>query len=132
MMKEYRICSNCVMDTSDPNITFDEKGVCERCNMFYTHILPDWNYGRSNSDKLKVLVEKIKKEGEGKPYDCLLGLSGGFDSSYMLHFAIKELGLRPLVFHVDAGWNLPVGINNIEKMVAKLGVDLKNRKNKLG
>lgn len=128
MMKEYRICSNCVMDTSDPNITFDEKGVCERCNMFYTHILPDWNYGRSNSDKLKVLVEKIKKEGEGKPYDCLLGLSGGFDSSYMLHFAIKELGLRPLVFHVDAGWNLPVGINNIEKMVAKLGVDLKIEK----
>lgn len=127
-MKEYRICSNCVMDTSDPNITFDEKGVCERCNMFYTHILPDWNYGRSNSDKLKVLVEKIKKEGEGKPYDCLLGLSGGFDSSYMLHFAIKELGLRPLVFHVDAGWNLPVGINNIEKMVAKLGVDLKIEK----
>lgn len=120
----YKICANCVMDTTDPNIQFDEKDVCERCNQYYHDILPAWNNGRGHEEELKTLVAKIKKDGEGKPYDCLLGMSGGFDSSYMLHFAIKELGLRPLVFHVDAGWNLSVGENNIRKMVDKLGVNL--------
>lgn len=122
--KKKQICTNCVMDTSDINIKFDEKGVCERCNQYYHDILPIWNNGNGHEKELKKIVDKIKQEGEGKPYDCLLGMSGGFDSSYMLHFAITELGLRPLVFHVDAGWNLSVGENNIRKMVDKLGVDL--------
>lgn len=125
---EYKICTNCVMDTSDPNIQFDEKGVCERCNQYYQGILPKWNKGEGHEDKLRAIVDKIKRDGKGKPHDCLLGLSGGFDSSYMLHYAIKELGIRPLVFHVDAGWNMPVGMQNIEKMVDKLGVDLKIEK----
>lgn len=124
-MKHHQICIHCVMDTSDPNIKFDEKGVCERCNDYYAHILPSWNQGIGKEKELKTIVDKIKKEGEGKPYDCILGLSGGFDSSYMLHFAVKELKLRPLVFHVDAGWNIPFAVENIKKMVDKLGVDLK-------
>lgn len=124
----YQICTNCVMDTSDPNIKFDEKGVCERCNEYYENILPDWQQGKGKQKELNELVAKIKKEGQGKPYDCLLGMSGGFDSSYMLHFAIKELGLRPLVFHVDAGWNTPFAEENITKMVKKLGIDLKVEK----
>lgn len=121
----YKVCANCVMDTSDPNIQFDERGVCERCNQYYQNTLPTWNNGNGREEELKSLVDKIKHEGKGKPYDCLLGMSGGFDSSYMLHFAIKELKLRPLVFHIDAGWNLPVAEQNIQKMIDKLGVELK-------
>lgn len=127
---KYQICTNCVMDTSDSDIKFDEKGVCERCNEYYDNILPDWQKGQGEQKlkELNEIVAKIKKEGQGKPYDCLLGMSGGFDSSYMLHFAIKELGLRPLVFHVDAGWNTPFSEENITKMVKKLGIDLKVEK----
>jgi N-acetyl sugar amidotransferase len=129
-MKEnnYQVCSVTVMDTSDPNITFDENGVCDRCTQYEKDILPDWNYGKGKEQKLEELVSKIKREGKGKKYDCLLGFSGGFDSSYMLHFAIKELGLHPLVFHVDAGWNIPFAEDNIRKMTNKLGVDLKIEK----
>ncbi|RQP14617.1 MAG: N-acetyl sugar amidotransferase [Chryseobacterium sp.] len=119
------ICTNCVMDTTDPNIKFDENGVCERCNQYYTDILPMWNKGLGHEQELRTTVEKIKAAGKGKPYDCLLGFSGGFDSSYMLHFAVKELGLRPLVFHVDAGWNTKLASENIRKMVDKLGVELR-------
>lgn len=125
---EYKVCKNCVMDTSDPNIQFDEYGVCERCNAYYRSILPMWNNGIGKSEELNKIVSQIKKEGDGKPYDCILGMSGGFDSSYMLHFAIKELKLRPLVFHVDAGWNTTFAEENIRKMVDKLGIDLKVEK----
>lgn len=125
MEKPFQICTTCVMDTTDPNIKFDENGVCERCNTYHRDIFPAWNKGMGKETELKEIVEKIKKEGKGKKYDCLLGLSGGFDSSYMLHFAVKELGLRPLVFHVDAGWNIPFAVENIKKMVNKLGVELK-------
>lgn len=102
--------------------------MCERCVKYYSQILPSWNYGIGKDDELVSMVTKIKRDGKNGKYDCLLGLSGGFDSSYMLHFAIKELGLRPLVFHVDAGWNTPVATNNIRNMVEKLGVDLKIEK----
>lgn len=119
-----QICTSCVMDTSDPQIKFDKKGVCERCNQYYNEILPTWNKGIGKESELKEIIEKIKKEGKGKKFDCLLGLSGGFDRSYMLHFAVKELGLRPLVFHVDAGWNIPFAVENINKMVDKLDVEL--------
>lgn len=121
----YQICTNCVMDTSDPNIRFDENGVCDRCLQYYKQILPSWNGGKGHNDELNKLVEKIKKQGEGREYDCLLGFSGGFDSSFLLHFAIKELGLRPLVFHVDAGWNTRQAEENIRKMTEKLNIDLK-------
>ena len=124
-MNKYQICTNCVMDTSDPNIKFDENGVCERCNDYYKYFLPKWNKGKEKQAELNAIVEKIKKAGKGKEYDCILGLSGGFDSSYMLHFAVRELKLQPLVVHVDAGWNMPVAEENVKKMVAKLGVELK-------
>lgn len=120
----YQICSNCVMDSTDPNIQLDENGVCERCNQYHNQILPLWNKGENKANELNTLITNIKKAGKGKPFDCLLGMSGGFDSSYMLHFAIKELGLRPLVFHVDAGWNTTFAEENIAKMTKKLGVKL--------
>lgn len=124
-MRKLKTCVNCVMDISDPNITFDEFGVCERCNQYQSQILPYWNKGFGHETELNNIVDKIKKEGVGKPYDCILGFSGGFDSSYLLHFAIRELGLRPLVFHVDAGWNTQLAKDNINKMIDKLEVDLK-------
>ena len=122
--RPYQVCKCCVMDTTDEGITFDENGICMRCNEYRERILPDWNYGQGHENELKALIEEIKKSGKGKQYDCILGLSGGLDSSYMLHLAVKEWGLRPFVFHIDAGWNLPVAEENIKKVTDKLGVEL--------
>ena len=127
LKKDYGICTNCVMDTTDPNIKFDEKGVCERCNQYYKEILPSWNKGFGHEKELSALINKMKKEEKNKKYDCMMGISGGYDSSYMLHLVIKELGLRPLLFHVDSGWNLPVAEENIKKIIDKL-VELKIEK----
>ena len=122
--REYQICTSCVMDTSDPDITFDENGVCMRCNEYKQRILPEWNHGKGHDQELKALIQSIKESGKNNKYDCILGLSGGLDSSYMLHLAVKEWGLRPFVFHIDAGWNLPVAEDNIKKLTDKLGVEL--------
>ena len=95
-----------------------------RCNEYKERILPKWNYGKGHEKELATLLSEIKRKGKEKKYDCILGLSGGLDSSYMLHMAVKEWGLRPFVFHIDAGWNLPVAKNNIKKLTSKLGVKL--------
>lgn len=124
MKRKYQICTNCIMDTSDSNITFDEKGVCDHCNDFYQNVKPNWHPDEIGKAELKELVKKIKAEGKGKDFDCILGMSGGVDSSYLLHLAVNELGLRPLVFHVDGGWNSELAVNNIQVMVDKLGLDL--------
>ncbi len=120
----YQICANCVMDTSDSKIVFDEKGVCDHCNTFYRHTLPNWHTDERGRQALQVLVEKIKLAGKGKDFDCIIGISGGIDSSYLTYIAREQLGLRPLVFHVDAGWNSQEAVNNIEKLVDGLGLDL--------
>ena len=122
--RQYQVCSRCVMDTTDSDIQFDEHGVCQRCREYEERILPDWNHGKGHESELKELIAKIKKSGEGKQYDCILGLSGGLDSTYMLHLAVKEWGLRPFVFHIDCGWNLPVAEENIRKVCNGLGVEL--------
>lgn len=124
MTTELKICSSCVMDTTDSNITFDENGICPRCNEYNRRIVKDWNYGKGHEKELNILLNDIKKSGEGKKYDCILGLSGGLDSSYLLHLAVSQWGLRPFVFHVDAGWNLPVAESNVRKLCDKLGVEL--------
>lgn len=112
------------MDTTDSNLVLDENGVCQRCKEFEQRIAPWWNYGRGHEEELQQLIAEIKRAGKGLDYDCILGLSGGLDSSYMLHLAVKEWGLRPFVYHVDGGWNLPVAESNIRKMCDKLGVEL--------
>lgn len=122
--KKYQICTCCVMDTSDEDIVFDENGVCGRCNEYRQRILPAWNYGNGHEKELKKLIADIKRKGANKQYDCILGLSGGLDSSYMLHLAVKDWKLRPFVFHIDAGWNLPVAENNIKRLTDSLGVTL--------
>lgn len=122
--RKYQICNCCVMDTTDEYITFDENGVCTRCNEYKQRILPKWNYGKGHEEELKSLLAEIKRKGRNQEYDCILGLSGGLDSTYMLHLAVKEWGLKPFVFHINAGWNLPVAEENIKKVTEKLGVKL--------
>jgi len=112
------------MDTSDSNISFDEDGVCDHCNDFKNNIEPEWDTGDNGKTQLEKLVRKIKKSGQKHDFDCLLGLSGGVDSSYMLHLAVNEFGLRPLVFHVDGGWNSELAVHNINVMIEKLDLDL--------
>lgn len=119
-----QICTNCVMDTTDSKISFDDKGVCDHCNSFYNDILPKWHTDEKGEKELRNLIAKIKKEGEGKDFDCLMGMSGGIDSSYLLYVMKEKFGLRPLVFHVDAGWNSQIASNNIERLVDGLGLDL--------
>jgi N-acetyl sugar amidotransferase len=112
------------MDTSDSRITFDEQGVCDHCRDFSAHVKPNWHTDERGRLELESIVAKIKASGKRHDFDCLLGLSGGFDSSYMLHLAVKEFGLRPLVFHVDGGWNSELAVHNINVLIDKLGLDL--------
>lgn len=119
-----KICSNCVMDETDSLIEFDEKGVCDHCNTFYKDILPFWDPENGNMKKAQKLADAIKAEGKDKEFDCIIGMSGGIDSSYLVYLAKEKLGLRPLVFHVDAGWNSQQAVNNIEQIVERLGLDL--------
>jgi N-acetyl sugar amidotransferase len=112
------------MDTTDAKIQFNEKGMCDHCVGYYKNILPNWHTDEVGWQSLQEIVDKIKKEGKGKDFDCIMGMSGGVDSSYLTYLAKEKLGLRPLVFHVDAGWNSQQAVNNIEQLVDKLDLDL--------
>lgn len=120
----YRICSNCVMDTSDSNIKFDSRGWCDYCNNYYQSILPHWHPDERGEREIRQIVERIRRDGKGRAHDCIIGISGGVDSSYVTYLAKAKFGLRPLLFHVDAGWNSQQAVNNIEKLVDGLGLDL--------
>ena len=122
--QEYKACTNCVMDTTDSKIQFDEKGYCDHCNNFYSNILPNWHPDEIGARELKKIVEKIKRDGRNKKYDCLIGLSGGVDSSYLVYLAKEKLGLRPLVYLVDTGWNLDVANENVERLIKGLNLDI--------
>lgn len=123
-MTDYQICSNCVMDTTDPNISFNSDGVCDHCIDYYSQTLPNWHPNPYGNKVLSKIVDSIKSSPNSSPYNCILGLSGGLDSSYLLHQAVVEFGLKPLVFHVDCGWNTDLAVKNIEKLTSKLGLDL--------
>lgn len=123
-MRDYQICSRCIMDTkSSPNITFDEQGVCCYCHQYDRQFELFGYKGRESDEKLKALVKQIKEEEKDKEYDCILGISGGVDSSYLAYLSSK-LGLRVLAVHVDAGWNSEIAVENIQKMCKKLDIDL--------
>ena len=122
--RPYAICSNCIMDTSDSNITFDARGWCDYCNNYHRNILPNWHPDERGAARIAAQVAQIKRDGQGRDHDCLIGISGGVDSSYVTYLAKAKFGLRPLLFHVDAGWNSQQAVNNIEKLVDGLGVDL--------
>jgi N-acetyl sugar amidotransferase len=112
------------MDTSDSNIQFGTDGRCDYCLNFYENILPHWHPDEKSEAELMRIADKIKRDGKNRDYDCIIGLSGGVDSSYVAYVAKMKLGLRPLLYHVDAGWNSQVSVNNIEKLVDGLGLDL--------
>lgn len=118
------ICSRCVMDVSDPHIHFDADGICDYCRNFDQVITPNWHTDARGERELQALAERIKAQGKGKDFDCIIGLSGGLDSSYATYVAKEKMGLRPLLFHVDAGWNTDQAVGNIEKLVDGLGLDL--------
>lgn len=122
--REYQICTNCVMDTSDPEIIFDENGKCDFCDNYLNNILPSWNQNDEGEKELSEITKKIKEDGKGKKYDCIIGLSGGVDSSYLTYIAKEKMGLNPLIFTVDTGWNLNVAVENIEKIVKTLNLDM--------
>lgn len=112
------------MDASDPNIKFNSMGVCDYCENFANNISPIWNSGQDKGHELEYIADKIRKSGRGKDFDCIIGLSGGLDSSYAAYVAKVKMNLRPLIYHVDAGWNTDQAVGNIEKLVNGLGLDL--------
>jgi len=122
--RPYQICTHCIMDTSDPNIRFDAGGVCEYCTNYRTMILPNWHTDERGARELAEISANVREEGKGKDFDCIIGLSGGLDSSYATLVAVEKMGLRPLLFHVDAGWNTDQAVGNIEKLVDGLGLEL--------
>ena len=122
--REYQICNNCVMDTSDSQIIFDDNGQCDHCNNFYANILPDWHPDGESEKKIMDVAGKIKKYGKNKSHDCIIGVSGGIDSSYLVDIAVEKMGLKPLLYHVDGGWNSQQSVSNIESMVDYYNLDL--------
>lgn len=117
------ICTKCIMDTTDPDIQFDDKGVCNHCHRYARlaekRIVPQTERGKT----LNALVSEMREVGRGKPYDCVIGVSGGVDSTYVA-WLVKDLGLRPLAVHLDNGWNSELAVSNIEKALKTLGIDL--------
>jgi N-acetyl sugar amidotransferase len=120
----YRQCSISVMDNiADPDITFDEKGIC---NYYYEYLEAEKNYvlkGEEGQKKYDQIITQLKTDGKGKKYDCILGVSGGVDSTYLAYLA-KEAGLRVLCVHFDNGWNSELAVKNIQNIVEKCGFDL--------
>lgn len=124
MIDNYRLCNKTIMDVSDPNISFNELGESDYYVNFINEILPSWNPDSEGMQDLMKTAEVIKKKGKKKDFDCIIGISGGLDSSYVAYVAKEIMGLRPLLFHVDAGWNTDKAVGNIEKLVDGLGLDL--------
>ena len=115
-----RVCTRCVMDTSDPGLKFDNQGVCNHCHDYGEFARSVTRSGECGLKELEVLAAKIKQDGAGKRYDCVIGVSGGVDSTYVA-YRVKQLGLRSLAVHLDNGWNSEIAVGNIS-------VTLKNRR----
>lgn len=123
MRNTYQICKKCIMDTTDPDIEFDEKGICNHCRHYEEVANKTFISSQEREKKLQLIVNEIKEYGKNKKYDSIIGLSGGADSSFAA-FNAKKLGLRPLAVHVDNGWNSEISVKNIENIVQKLNFDL--------
>lgn len=123
MTRHYVVCTRCVMDTTDPAISFDANGVCNHCHAHDEAVRRWLHAGAEGRAKLEALAATIREEGAGKPYDCVIGVSGGVDSTYVAYL-VKQLGLRPLAVHVDNGWDSELAVKNIENALRTLGIDL--------
>lgn len=124
MSVKYQICTRCVMDTSDSQITFNSKGECNHCTDYRNVMDGSEVDQKANEEVLLRKIEEIKDRGIGKEYDCLIGLSGGVDSTYLAYLAINKFKLRPLALHLDNGWNSKLAVKNIKHIVRKLDLDL--------
>lgn len=120
----YQICTKTIMDTSDPNIVFNERGESDYYTNYIENIVPNWHTDEQGYEELMKIADKIKKTSRNKDFDCIIGLSGGLDSSYAAYVAKEIMGIRPLIFHVDAGWNTDKAVGNIEKLINGLNLDL--------
>lgn len=123
MDNNYRICTRCIMDTTDPEITFNEQGHCNHCVGYFDNVNKVLKHDEKGQAELSQLMKKIQSDGKNQDYDCLIGLSGGVDSSYIA-YQVKKMGLRPLAVHFDSGWNSELAIKNIENIVENLKIDL--------
>jgi N-acetyl sugar amidotransferase len=112
------------MDTTDAAITFDTAGVCDHCRTYDAEILPNWHTGERGQAELQRLLDDIRSDGRGREFDCIIGVSGGVDSSYLTYLSTTRFNLRPLVFHVDTGWNSKESVNNVERLIDGLGLEL--------
>ncbi len=119
----YRQCSRCVMDTTIKQINFNEKDICNYCVDYEYRVKNELYEEPERTEKLNLLISKIQEDGKNKEYDCIIGVSGGVDSSYVAHL-VKEFGLRPLAIHLDNGWNSELAVKNIELLLNKLDIDL--------
>ncbi len=119
-----RICTFCVMDSSYPMIEFDSAGQCNCCRDALARKDREWWSGEDGKNRIEAMVRQLKRDGQNKPYDAMIGLSGGIDSAYLAHVAVCKLGLRVLAVHVDGGWNSEPAVRNIETIVRKLNIDL--------
>lgn len=123
MNKEYKICIRCIMDTTEKDITFDESGICNHCRNAEKMLLNFPMDDLRGSSQLNKIVDEIKKKGINKRYDCIIGVSGGVDSTFVA-YKVKQLGLKPLAVHLDNGWDSELAVNNIKKTLDILGIDL--------
>ena len=121
--KNIQICKRCVMDANIKAINFDENGICNYCKGYEHRVATELYKEPDRSRELNLLLDKIKKKGKKKQYDCIIGVSGGVDSSYVAHL-VKKLGLRPLAIHLDNGWNSELAVQNIQHLLSKLDIDL--------
>jgi N-acetyl sugar amidotransferase len=121
-LKDYKQCVRCVMDTSDPDISFNEQGYCNHCINYFENLSKRTYQGTKSDEELHLLINKIKSAGKNNKYDCVVGISGGVDSTYTAYLA-KKMGLRVLGVHMDNGWNSEAAVRNIKIIVEKLGID---------
>lgn len=121
--RDYQICTRCIMDTTDPEITFDENGYCNHCVQYYQRAVNEVFSEAEGEAILQSIVAKIKQEGKGKEYDCIIGVSGGVDSTAVAYH-VKKLGLRPLALHLDNGWDSELAVDNVKRLLDTLEIDL--------
>jgi N-acetyl sugar amidotransferase len=124
MSQEIRVCRRCVMDSTAIEIEFFDDGRCTFCRNYDENITRDLFDDDEGAAKLEALVVEIRRRGKGRRYDCLIGLSGGVDSSYVAYLVARKYGLRALAVHLDNGWNSELSVANIEKLVKTLAIDL--------
>ncbi len=124
MTQSYRVCTQCIMDITVPDIQFDDEGVCNYCKQYEERIRSELHYDKAGQERLQSLIAESKRKGAHRDYDCLIGVSGGVDSTYVAYLVKERFGLRPLAVHLDNGWDAELAVNNVEQVLKRLDIDL--------